>query len=260
MRASRSSRAAAPAARPCSAPLSGRAGAMVYVAASPVERLGAVLSTPGGGPTVLVVPEAELVGGHPRGVRSARHDAHRLGLPGLPARRRADATSARAPRIWWRERRSPSWRAETVADERRGPHPQPRRRRALRPRSEAAAARGPGRASVGAPGHLHRAGRLRARAVGDAGAPRAGMAAGRAAGAGGGAGRRGAADRPPEPGGGGRGVHRDHPPGLPGLRTALALAQAHEHRAHDAPDRARASTSCPTRWSPTWAPTPTCAW
>ena len=93
---------------------------------------------------------------------------------------------------------------------------------------------------MGAPGHLHRPGRLRARAVGDAGAPRAGMAPGRAAGAGSGAGRRGAADRPPEPGGGGRGVRRDHPPGLPGLGTALALAQAHEHRAHDAPDRARA--------------------
>ena len=49
---------------------SGRAGAMVYVAASPVERLSAVLAAPGGGPTVLVVPEAELVSGHPRGVRN----------------------------------------------------------------------------------------------------------------------------------------------------------------------------------------------
>jgi hypothetical protein len=44
---------------------------MIYVAASPVERLGAILGAPGGGPTVLVVPEADLVGGHPRGVRSA---------------------------------------------------------------------------------------------------------------------------------------------------------------------------------------------
>jgi hypothetical protein len=51
--------------------MSARGGAMVYVAASPVERLGAVLSAPGGGPTVLVVPEADLVSGHPRGVRSA---------------------------------------------------------------------------------------------------------------------------------------------------------------------------------------------
>jgi uncharacterized protein (DUF58 family) len=49
----------------------GRAGAMIYVAASPVERLGTILGAPGGGPTVLVVPEADLVGGHPRGVRSA---------------------------------------------------------------------------------------------------------------------------------------------------------------------------------------------
>ncbi|HEX3978811.1 MAG TPA: DUF58 domain-containing protein [Solirubrobacteraceae bacterium] len=57
---------------PVLGPMSGRGGAMIYVAASPVERLGAVLSGPGGGPTVLVVPEAELVSGHPRGVRSAR--------------------------------------------------------------------------------------------------------------------------------------------------------------------------------------------
>lgn len=48
----------------------GRGGAMVYVAASVVERLGAILAAPGGGPTVLVVPEADLVGGHPRGVRT----------------------------------------------------------------------------------------------------------------------------------------------------------------------------------------------
>ena len=56
---------------PVLGPMSLRGGAMVYVAASPMERLSAVLSAPGGGPTVLVVPEAELVGGHPRGVRSA---------------------------------------------------------------------------------------------------------------------------------------------------------------------------------------------
>jgi uncharacterized protein (DUF58 family) len=51
--------------------MSRRGGAMIYVAASPAERLGAILGTPGGGPTVLVVPEADLVGGHPRGVRTA---------------------------------------------------------------------------------------------------------------------------------------------------------------------------------------------
>jgi uncharacterized protein (DUF58 family) len=56
---------------PALGPMTGRGGAMVYVAASPVERLSAVLGAPGGGPTVLVVPEAELVSGHPRGVRSA---------------------------------------------------------------------------------------------------------------------------------------------------------------------------------------------
>ncbi|HEY1567250.1 MAG TPA: DUF58 domain-containing protein [Solirubrobacteraceae bacterium] len=51
--------------------MAARAGAMLYVAASPVERLAAILGAPGGGRTVLVVPEAELVGGHPRGVRTA---------------------------------------------------------------------------------------------------------------------------------------------------------------------------------------------
>jgi uncharacterized protein (DUF58 family) len=51
--------------------MSARGGAMIYVAASPVERLSAVLGAPGGGPTVLVVPDAELVGGNPRGVRGA---------------------------------------------------------------------------------------------------------------------------------------------------------------------------------------------
>jgi len=55
--------------------LSTRGGAMIYVAASPVERLTAILSIPGAGPTVLVVPEAELVSGHPRGVRGAARPA-----------------------------------------------------------------------------------------------------------------------------------------------------------------------------------------
>jgi uncharacterized protein (DUF58 family) len=51
--------------------LATRGGAMIYVAASPVERLGTILAAPGGGPTVLVVPEQDLVGGHPRGLRNA---------------------------------------------------------------------------------------------------------------------------------------------------------------------------------------------
>jgi uncharacterized protein (DUF58 family) len=55
--------------------LAGRGAAMIYVAASPVERLGAMLSAPGGAPVVLVVPEAELVGGHPRGVRGSARPA-----------------------------------------------------------------------------------------------------------------------------------------------------------------------------------------
>jgi len=56
---------------PVLGPMSLRGGAMVYVAAAPVDRLSGVLGAPGGGPTVLVVPEADLVGGHPRGIRNA---------------------------------------------------------------------------------------------------------------------------------------------------------------------------------------------
>jgi uncharacterized protein (DUF58 family) len=55
--------------------MAGRGAAMVYVAASPVERLGAILGTPGGSPTVLVVPEAALVNGLPPGVRNAARPA-----------------------------------------------------------------------------------------------------------------------------------------------------------------------------------------
>jgi uncharacterized protein (DUF58 family) len=46
-----------------------RAGAMIYVAAAPVERLAARLTAAGGGPTVLVVPDRGLAGGRPAGVR-----------------------------------------------------------------------------------------------------------------------------------------------------------------------------------------------
>jgi uncharacterized protein (DUF58 family) len=53
----------------------GRAGAMVYVAAAPVQRLGAILTAPGGGPTLLVVPGEGLVGGRPRGMRGALRPA-----------------------------------------------------------------------------------------------------------------------------------------------------------------------------------------
>jgi hypothetical protein len=55
--------------------MSGRGGALIYVAACPIERLSAILGAPGGGPTVLVVPEADLVGGHPRGLRAAARPA-----------------------------------------------------------------------------------------------------------------------------------------------------------------------------------------
>lgn len=46
----------------------GRAGAMIYVAAASGERLGAQLAV-AGGRTILVVPEDSLVDGRPRGVR-----------------------------------------------------------------------------------------------------------------------------------------------------------------------------------------------
>jgi len=45
------------------------AGATIYVAASPVDRLAARLSVLGAGPTVLVVPDRLLVGGRPAGMR-----------------------------------------------------------------------------------------------------------------------------------------------------------------------------------------------
>jgi uncharacterized protein (DUF58 family) len=72
-----------------------RGGAMVYVAASPVDRLSATLSIPGGGPTVLVVPEADLISGYPRGVRGAARPALSVsGCQGfvLGAGRRYDRT------------------------------------------------------------------------------------------------------------------------------------------------------------------------
>jgi hypothetical protein len=60
---------------PALSTLRSRGGATIYVAASPVERLSAILSAPGGGPIVLVVPEAEIVAGHPRGVRGPARPA-----------------------------------------------------------------------------------------------------------------------------------------------------------------------------------------
>jgi uncharacterized protein (DUF58 family) len=81
---------------PAMGTLNGRGGAMIYVAAMPVDRLGATLSAPAGGtPVVLVVPEAELVGGHPRGVRgSARPTLSVSGCQGflLGAGRRHERT------------------------------------------------------------------------------------------------------------------------------------------------------------------------
>lgn len=55
--------------------ISGRTGALIYVAASPQARLGAVLTAPGSAPTVLVVPEAGLIDGRPGGVRGPARPA-----------------------------------------------------------------------------------------------------------------------------------------------------------------------------------------
>ncbi len=56
---------------PALAATTARTGAIIYVAASPVARLGAILTAPGSGPTVLVVPEQALTAGRPAGVRGA---------------------------------------------------------------------------------------------------------------------------------------------------------------------------------------------
>jgi uncharacterized protein (DUF58 family) len=47
----------------------GRLGATIYVAAAPTARLAAVLTTPGRGLSILVVPLAQLADGRPRGLR-----------------------------------------------------------------------------------------------------------------------------------------------------------------------------------------------
>jgi hypothetical protein len=60
-----------------------------------VDGLSATLSIPGGGPTVLVVPEADLISGYPRGVRGAARPALSVsGCQGfvLGAGRRYDRT------------------------------------------------------------------------------------------------------------------------------------------------------------------------
>jgi hypothetical protein len=93
---------------------------------------------------------------------------------------------------------------------------------------------------MGPAGHLHGACRLRLGPLGDADAPRAGMAPGRAARARRRVGRRGAAGRALQPRGRGGALDRHPPAGLPGLRAALALAAPHEHRPDRRPDRQRA--------------------
>jgi uncharacterized protein (DUF58 family) len=55
---------------PSLGPSAGRRGPLIYVAASPVDRLAALLTAPGSGLTVLVVPDQSVAGGRPRGVRT----------------------------------------------------------------------------------------------------------------------------------------------------------------------------------------------
>jgi uncharacterized protein (DUF58 family) len=77
--------------------VTGRAASMLYVAAWPVERLGAILTGPGGRATVLVVPEQSLVNGRPRAVRgSARLELSVCGCRGfrLGAGRRVEREPA----------------------------------------------------------------------------------------------------------------------------------------------------------------------
>ena len=54
---------------PALGPTAGRIGPMIYVAASPIDRLAALFSGPGRGLTVLVVPNRALVAGRPPGIR-----------------------------------------------------------------------------------------------------------------------------------------------------------------------------------------------
>jgi uncharacterized protein (DUF58 family) len=53
----------------------GRSGPLIYVTPTPSERLAAALTSTGSGTAVLVVPEAEIVEGRPRGVRGRMRPA-----------------------------------------------------------------------------------------------------------------------------------------------------------------------------------------
>ena len=68
---------------------------MIYVAASPVDRLGDVLSAPGAGVTVLVVPDSALIAGRPRRARGSCWSSVGQRVPGFrdPCR----ACGGRAP-------------------------------------------------------------------------------------------------------------------------------------------------------------------
>jgi uncharacterized protein (DUF58 family) len=84
---------------PALGPTAGRLGPLIYVAASPLDRLTAALSGPGRGLTVLVIPNQGLTGGRPRGVRG--HMVATLEVSGcrgflLGARRELDRPGTQA--------------------------------------------------------------------------------------------------------------------------------------------------------------------
>lgn len=87
---------------PAIATTRGRLGPMIYVACGPSSRMVSLLTAPGNGSVVLVVPRATLVGGRPTGVRSrmlatlevSGCRGFRLGLRERPTEREAETTSA----------------------------------------------------------------------------------------------------------------------------------------------------------------------
>jgi hypothetical protein len=85
---------------PTLGPAGSRLGAMIYVAANPMERTIALLANAGRGAIVLVVPVGSLVAGRPPGVRGPMHAT--LDVSGcrgfvLGARREVERVKARVP-------------------------------------------------------------------------------------------------------------------------------------------------------------------
>lgn len=85
---------------PALGPAGGRLGAMVYVAANPVERTIALLANAGRGAIVLVVPVRSLVAGRPPGLRGAMHATLDVsGCRGFVLGARREVERVRAKRV-----------------------------------------------------------------------------------------------------------------------------------------------------------------